>query len=460
MSREFAGQSILVWGAARSGLAAAALLRPIASEVVLADDAPREKVAPAVHAALGDIPLFAQGEFDRPLSSFDLVVVSPGVPANHPRLLQAHAARVPVLSELEVGARFTEARLIAVTGTNGKTTVTALTAHLLGGEEQRVFAAGNVGRAICDAVRRPEAQSREATLVLEVSSFQCEHLDRFHPAIAAVLNLRPDHLDRHGDMDSYRAAKAQLGCNLMNSDHVIVNADDPGALEVVRNWRGERTAFSLRRRPKLGAFLDGDALVFDDGTRTETLLRRSDLRLPGEHNVANALAAAAIARRCAVRCEEIAARCRTFRGVPHRIEWVANDRGVDYFNDSKATNLDSLTTALASFTRPLILIAGGRPKGEDYTSANDLIREHVRHLIVIGEAAEAMERAWGGIIPTQCAASFSEAIELARASARPGDAVLLSPACASFDMFRNYEDRGDQFRETVQSLAAAREVAP
>lgn len=452
MSAEFAGQRILIWGAGRSGVAAAALLRPLAAELAVVDDAPAERLGPGVRAALGDVPLFAGGALARPAAGWDLIVVSPGVPADHPALREAKTHGVPVLSELEVGARFAAGRVVAITGTNGKTTVTALTAHLLGGEPAGVHVAGNVGTALCAVVQRPEARDARATLVVEVSSYQCEHLERFHPCVAAVLNLRPDHLQRHGTMEGYRAAKAALGRNLTGRDAVVVNADDEGALGVVRDWAGERLAFSVDRAVPRGAHVRGDDLVYRDGAVEEIVMRRSDLRLPGLHNVANALAAAAIARRLGVAPGLIAERCRTFRGVPHRIEWVANVDAVDYFNDSKATNLDSLMTALRSFARPVVLIAGGRGKGEDLTVANSLIRERVRRVILIGEEAEAMERAWGGLVATERAGDLGEAVARARAAARPGDAVLLSPACASFDMFRDFEDRGEQFRGHVHAM--------
>ncbi|MBN1475332.1 UDP-N-acetylmuramoyl-L-alanine--D-glutamate ligase [Candidatus Sumerlaeota bacterium] len=452
------GKRILVWGAARSGLAAVALLQPLAASVALVDDAPLDRVRPAASSAererAGALPegveIAAEGRLPHPLSHWDCLVVSPGVPASHPRLREAAALGLPVLSELEVGARFIRGRLVAITGTNGKTTTATLAAHLLGGEEHGAFLAGNVGQALCGVVRRPEACVPSATLVVEVSSFQCEHLDRFHPKIAAVLNVRPDHLDRHGDMAGYIHAKAQMGRNLMETDTVIVNADDPQALEVVESWRGERLEFSLEGNPEVSVRIEGDTIILEEQGGVETLLRTSDVRMPGRHSLANAMVAAAIARRCAVECVSISERCQSFEGVPHRIEWVANERGVDYYNDSKATNIDSLRTALESFDRPVILIAGGLPKGEDFGTITDLVASRVRTLILIGQAAEAMERAWSASVPSHRAQSFGEAVERAREVARGGDVVLLSPGCASFDMFRDFEDRGDRFREAVR----------
>ena len=452
MTSEFANTRTLVWGAARSGIAAAALLRAAGAEVTLADDAPHDLIAPGIARALGDIDIAAGGELPQPIRHWSTVVVSPGVPSSHPRLQEARESGVPVLSEIEIGARFTDARIVAITGTNGKTTTTVLAAHLLGGEEAGAFAAGNVGRALCEVVQRPEACARQATLVIEVSSYQCEHLERFHPDVAVVLNLRPDHLERHGGMDGYREAKARMGINLRSSDTVLFNADDPEVARVIADWQGRRLPFSLESRPDPGVYFGGDSLIHDDGSLRETLMRRSDLRLPGRHSVANALAAAGVARICGVACADIAARCRTFAGVPHRIELVATERGVDHFNDSKATNLDSLLTALRSFDRPIVLIAGGRAKGEDFAALTEEIGRRVRALVLMGEAAGAMESAWGNAAPVQRADGLEDAVLAARATAQEGDVVLLSPGCASFDMFRDFEDRGDQFREAVLRL--------
>lgn len=455
MPPDFTGHRILVWGAARSGLAAAALLGRHGADLLLADDAPREKFESRARDVLGDISLAPEGRLPRPLRDFDLVVISPGVPATHPRIAEAKALGIPVLSELEIGARFTQARLIAVTGTNGKTTVVNLAAHLLGGEDRAVFLAGNVGRALCDVVQRPAARAPESTLVVEVSSFQCEHLDRFHPHLAVVLNLRPDHFDRHGDLAGYAAAKAQMGKNLTPQDTVIVNADEPGALRVTETWAGARLPFSLAAKPRPGLFLDGDACVHDDGRHRHTLFTTRDLMIPGRHNVANALAASAVALRCGVEPAHLAERMRTFPGVPHRIEWVACNHGVDIYNDSKATNLDSMSVALEAFTRPIVLIAGGRPKGEDLHAMSEALRARVRAVVLIGEAAGDMQRAWGAAVPAVRAATLAEALDRALEAAIPGDVILLSPGCASYDMFRDYEDRGDQFRALAQAHAAA-----
>jgi UDP-N-acetylmuramoylalanine--D-glutamate ligase len=251
-------------------------------------------------------------------------------------------------------------------------------------------------------------------------------------------------------MAGYIHAKAQMGRNLMETDTVIVNADDPQAMEVAETWRGERLEFSLGGNPEVAVRLEGDTIILEESGGVETLLRTSDVRSPGRHSLANAMVAAAIARRCAVECVSISERTQTFTGVPHRIEWVANERGVDYYNDSKATNVDSLRTALESFERPVILIAGGQPKGEDFATITDLVASRVHTLILIGQAAEAMERAWSASVTSHRAQSFGEAVERARDVARGGDVVLLSPGCASFDMFRDFEERGDRFRQAVR----------
>jgi UDP-N-acetylmuramoylalanine--D-glutamate ligase len=433
--------------------------------VTLADDAPARAVRSRVGEHDLDLPLFTgdgtpgSSSLPQPISHWDLLVVSPGVPCTHPRLAEAADAEVPVLSELEIGARFIRGRLVAITGTNGKTTTASLTAHLLGGEERSVFLAGNVGRPICDAVQRPAARASRATLVVEVSSFQCEHLERFHPHVAVVLNLRPDHLDRHGRLEAYQRAKAQMGKNLTDDDLLITPHADPAVEAVVKDWRGRRVDFSPSREVRPGCFFLRERFQLNQGGEDIILADRDDLRLPGEHSVANALAALAAAHHLGVDPDTLAERLRTFQPVPHRIEHVLSSGGVAWYNDSKATNLDALRTALTGFRR-VVLIAGGRSKGEDCSALRDLIAERVRHLVLLGEEAQAMEQAWGDLQPVTRVDGLPEAVREAHRLSRRGDVVLLSPGCPSFDMFRDYEDRGTQFREAVLAEIADSESNP
>jgi UDP-N-acetylmuramoylalanine--D-glutamate ligase len=458
-ANRLAGKRVLIWGAARSGLAAVSLVQPLAAKIALADDSPREDIVARIPKALQSIALFAGADsVSHSVGDWDLVIISPGVPADHPQIVAAKRAGVPVLSELEVGSWFIQGRLVAITGTNGKTTTATLAAHLLGGEARGTYLAGNVGQALCEVMQRAGAQNRSATIVAEVSSFQCEHLDSFHPQIAVVLNLRPDHLDRHGDLATYRACKAAMGKNLTDDDLVIVNGDDDEALNVVAGWRGHRWSVSLDSRAETGVHFDGEAVTLTEGGEQEVLFRSADLVLPGRHNLANAMTAAAIARRCGVDPSDIASRCSTFRGVPHRIEWIATAGGVTYHNDSKSTNMDALATALTSFPQ-VVLIAGGRSKGEDLAPITKIICRHVRALVLLGETAEALERAWGKAVSiTEQATDIADAVKRAHRLAQPGDCVLLSPGHPSFDMFRNFEDRGDQFRAAVLALLGPQEV--
>lgn len=452
MTNAFNNQRILIKGAARSGIAAAELLRPLAAAIAIADDAPHPVIEQRLGERISGFTLMPDGEFPESFDEWDMIVVSPGVPTEHVHVQRAKAAGIPVLSELEVGARFIQGKLIAITGTNGKTTTASLTAHLLGGEVDGVFLAGNVGRALCEVMQSERARSSEAILVVEVSSFQCEHLVDFHPHIAIVLNLRPDHLDRHGKMDAYRAAKAEMGRNMTSDDWVLVNGDEPDAMHVVEAWKGHRIPLSRSEPKSDGAWCDDGRLVLRHGDCETQLLTREDIALVGEHNVSNTLAAAVAAHLCGVGSDTIAKRSRSFPGVPHRIEHIAQIDGVDYFNDSKSTNLDSLATALRSFTRPVVLIAGGRSKREDPATIADLIREHVRCLIVIGEVADELMVLWDEGCLAERALTLPAAVQRTRELANSGDAVLLSPGFPSFDMFRDFEDRGEIFRRAVNAL--------
>lgn len=447
------GRTVSVVGLARSGVAACRLLRQVGAAVLASDAKPR--------AALGREALALEAEGVRiaagghPAEAFggaDLVVVSPGVPADLPVLEELRAAGVPVIGELELAWRAMEAQVIAITGTNGKTTTTALTGALLRGQSRPVLVAGNIGTPLsAHALAFPA----DGIVVAEVSSFQLETAELFHPRVAAVLNLAPDHLDRHGSFARYTEIKARIFANQTEADCAVLNADDPPTARLAERVRGQVVWFSRRRTVPHGVFCEDGWIVARLNGHLEAICPVGEVPLRGAHNLENVLAAAACSLWTGIAPEPLRRAIALFRGVEHRIEWVRDLGGVAYYNDSKGTNVASAVRALESFGEPVILIAGGRGKGQDFAPLGAAARGRVRRAILLGEDREAVRRGLGPEIPAAAAGSMEEAVRLARAAARPGDVVLLSPACASFDMFENFEHRGAAFKRAVQALGEA-----
>ena len=439
------GRRALVVGAARSGLAAARLLRRHGLEVRVCDARPAEAMSEAVRV-LAELGAEARWEADRPaaLEGCDLVVWSPGIPDRHPIAEEARRRGLTLLSELELGFLAAHAPLICVTGTNGKSTTTDLIGHLLRAAGREVEVCGNIGRPLCEVA---EGVSATGLLVAEVSSFQLEMVQRLRPFVAAWLNLTPDHLDRHGDLGAYGAFKQRLFERQGDGDYAVWNADDP---EVMRRRTGAATwlEFSARGPVSAGAHLADGVLALAWRGGTERLMPARALRIPGPHNVMNALAALTAALPLEIAPATLREALESYRGLEHRLEEVAVVGGVTFVNDSKATNASSLEVALRSFPEPVVLIAGGRDKGQDFTPLAGLVRDATRAVVLIGEGADAMARAWSGATLRR-AGTLTEAVDLAHALARPKGTVLLSPACASFDMFRDYEDRGRRFKAEV-----------
>lgn len=368
------------------------------------------------------------------------VVVSPGVPPDAPPLVAARAAGVPIVSELDLGFRgLSGVRCIAVTGTNGKTTTTALIAHLLAQAGLRAEAAGNIGRPLADVALAAEPPQ---WLAVEVSSFQLHDSPHFAPEIGVLTNLAPDHLDRYPDVAAYYADKRLLFRNATDDSVWVVNGDDPAALELAANARGRRVRFSLRG-PSDGWYDAAERSLRLGGGE---LLRRDALQLLGLHNVANALAAALAVQEAGIGPAAIAEGLRTFRPLPHRLEPVGEVNGVRWINDSKATNVASTVVAIEAMDRPFVLLLGGRHKGEPYTSLVPLLQPRCRLVVAYGEAGALVEHDLAGRVPLERGGDFDDVVARARRAARPGDAVLLSPACSSYDMFANYEERGATFR--------------
>ncbi|OLB07616.1 MAG: UDP-N-acetylmuramoyl-L-alanine--D-glutamate ligase [Candidatus Rokuibacteriota bacterium] len=446
-----AGRRVTVVGLARSGVAAARLLRAAGAQVTGTDLKPLEalgRVATELEA-LG-VRLLTGRETRGAFDGADLVVVSPGVPLDGDQLGPARARGVPIIGELELGWRALEAETIAITGTNGKTTTTALTGALLAEQPRPVLVAGNIGTPLAaHALRFPA----DGLVVCEASSFQLETTETFQPRVAVVLNITPDHLDRHGSLGAYVDAKARIFANQTPADCAVLNADDEATAALAGRTRAHVVWFTRRRQLARAVFVDDGWIAAKLNGHVEEICPVSEIFLRGAHNVENVLAATACALWVGLAPEAIRRAIGRFRGVAHRIEFVRDRRGVQYYNDSKGTNVASTLRALESFAERIVLIAGGRGKGQDFAPLAAAARGRVGHAFLIGEDAPKLAAAFkeASVPATRCP-SLEAAVEAARRLAMPGDVVLFSPACASFDMFDNFEHRGDVFKKLVERL--------
>ncbi|MBM3321673.1 MAG: UDP-N-acetylmuramoyl-L-alanine--D-glutamate ligase [Candidatus Eisenbacteria bacterium] len=449
---DWKNEKYLVLGTARSGRAAVDLLLRLGSVPLAYDrNEPPADQAPEFRAWEEEGARFHFGEPEpRLLDGIDRVVVSPGFPRDHAILREADARGIEVLSEIELAFRSSDCPLVAVTGTNGKSTTTELIGAILAKDGRRVAVAGNIGRALSGVVgpyRDPDL------VVVEVSSFQLETIHSFRPRVAVLLNITEDHLDRHGSFEEYARIKARLFENQTSADWAILNYDDPACRALARN-EAPRCAWISRsfygRIP--GVYLRyGEILSALEGEELVALER--DIAIPGPHNRTNALAAVAAAKVLGVPNAVIRETLRSFPGLEHRLERVAIVNGISFINDSKATNVESVAVALQSFDAPIVWIAGGRPKKPNFRDLRDLVSIHVRGLVLIGEARRLIDEAFPEL-PERCYAhSMEQAVLLAYRMARKGDVVLLSPGCTSFDWFRDFEDRGRVFKEAVRGLA-------
>jgi len=444
-----AGRRVTVVGLAKSGIAAARLLAAAGASVRGTDAKPVASLGAEVVAlgAAGVRLIDGPAAFD----GADLVVVSPGVPIDGEQLAPARARLIPVIGELELAWRAMEAETIAITGTNGKTTTTALTGALLAGEPRPVFVGGNIGTPL--AARALDFPAG-GLVVAEVSSFQLETIEAFQPRVAAVLNVTPDHLDRHRTFARYLDAKARIFMNQTEHDCAVLNADDDATRGLASRTRAHVVWFSRQRTLDHGVFVHDGWLVARLNGHVDRICPLAEIQLRGAHNVENVLAATACALWTGIGIDAIRRAVARFRAVAHRIEFVRDIAGVAFYNDSKGTNVASTIKALESFEERIVLIAGGKGKGQDFTPLADAARGRVVHAVVIGEDGGRIAAALTGAgIAVSAAQSMPAAIDAARSAARTGDVVLLSPACASFDMFNNYEHRGDVFKKLVEELA-------
>jgi len=443
--KEVKNKNITILGAARSGIAAAELLSKLGANVFVSDSANKVNKSEEIDVLEGlGIP-FEFGQHSEKIFESDLVVLSPGIPVASNIVQNILSKNILVLSEIEIAAWFCKSPIIAVTGSNGKTTTTTLIGEMLKTEQQQRIQAGNIG----DPFTAQVINSKEDNwAVIEVSSFQLETIDKFHPKVAAILNLAPNHLDRYdGKYEKYVDAKLNIIKNMNSSNYIIYNFDDDLLTERIQKSNARKISFSAQNN-SANAYLNGTDLIIEN----EVLIDINEIKLNGIHNYMNIMAAILASRIAGISKDSIRKVLCDFAGVEHRLEFVRELNGIQYVNDSKATTVESLAVALQSFNHPIVLIAGGKDKGSDFSKLNNLIEKFTREVILIGVAKEKISKSWKSIKPVHFAETLEDAIQLASKIAKEKDTVLLSPACASFDMFSDYENRGKEFKSIVNNL--------
>jgi UDP-N-acetylmuramoylalanine--D-glutamate ligase len=443
------GKKVLVVGLARTGIATAKFLKAKGSLVTATEVKPKEEMKEAVQALKGmDISTEWGGHQTETFLKQDIIVVSPGVDLNIEPIQKAIKQGVRVVSEIELAYHFIHAPIIAVTGTNGKTTTTLLVGEMLKEDGRKVGVGGNVGEPL---ILFADGKDRWEVLVVEISSFQLEAIKDFRPRISVLLNITEDHLDRYPRYDDYIEAKVRVFANQNSGDLAVLNRDDPIVMQFREKVKAKKVLFSLKEKLGEGAFSNGQTIFLRLGEKGEEYsLAKTPLK--GIHNVENMMAALTAARIFGCSKKSIQTVLDRFKGLEHRLEFVREIKGVRFYNDSKGTNVGSVVKSLQSFSEPVTLIAGGKDKNGDLSPLEALIQKRVKHLILIGEAKERMNRELGGLTDTVMAKTMEKAVVLAHQKAKAGEVVLLSPACSSFDMFKDYKERGQVFKEAVKRL--------
>jgi UDP-N-acetylmuramoylalanine--D-glutamate ligase len=441
---------VLVVGLGKSGVASALFLKSRGAQVTVSDTKPSDQLQEEIPLLLDQgIVVETGGHGERTFRGQDLIVVSPGVPVDAQPLVQARALGETVIGEIELASRFFPGTVVAITGSNGKTTTTTLAGEIATTGGIKTVVGGNIGTP---AVSLITEASLETVVVLEISSFQLETIETFRPQVAVILNITPDHLDRHRTFAAYVDAKARIFENQNPGDFTVLNADDSTCVELVQRTKAQVIWFSRKKEVSRGACVSDGRIMYRDAKGEREVMLVSEIPLKGAHNVENVLAGVCVGILLECKPDRIREAVRNFKAVEHRIEYVATIRGVEYYNDSKATNVDATIKALESFPANIHLILGGKDKDSDYTQLNHLLRERVKQVYTIGAAAEKIEsqiREAAKIVPAE---TLEKAVKQAASSAQSGDVVLLAPACASFDQFRNYQHRGQVFKDTVRAL--------
>jgi UDP-N-acetylmuramoylalanine--D-glutamate ligase len=447
---ELNNKRVLVVGLGKSGVASALFLKEHGARVTVSDTKSGDELRNEIPALLDHgITVETGGHGERTFRGQDLIVVSPGVPVDAPLLQQARSLGEPVIGEVELAAQFLPGSIVAITGSNGKTTTTTLTGEILSAAGFPTLVGGNIGTP---AISLAERAKPETFVVLEVSSFQLETIQTFRPKVAVVLNITPDHLDRHKTFKTYAEAKARIFENQKSDDFTVANEDDPTCVAIAARSHAQVFWFSRQKEVIQGAWVREGNILFRNGVQQQEIMKVSEIPLKGAHNLENVLAAICASALMGCAPGKIRKAVRDFKAVEHRLEFVASIRGVDYYNDSKATNVDATIKALESFPANIHLILGGKDKGSDYSLLNDLLKQRVKRVYTIGAAAEKIESQIKNVEVVH-AETLENALKKANAVAEPGDVVLLAPACASFDQFKNYEERGRAFKQIVLALA-------
>lgn len=443
-------KKVLVVGLGKSGVAASRLLLREGAIVTATDSRPFEALPEEAKELVNQgVRIEAGIHNNETFLSSELIVLSPGVPAEIPQITDAKSNGIRIIGEAELAYQFLNAPLIAVTGSNGKSTTTTLIGEIIKAKGDSVFVGGNLGTPLSDYVL---SGNKNSCIVAELSSFQLETIEAFRPHIAVLLNITPDHLDRYHSMKEYEDAKFRIFENQDNSDFSIINSDEPWSNGFNKRTKGKVVAFSRKNKVENGIYVENGKVVSSMENHAGVICDVSGIAIKGVHNLENSMAAVAAALLLGCSPEIIAHTLKEFKGLEHRLEFVREVNGVKYINDSKGTNVGAVMKSIEGFSEPVLLIAGGRDKGSDFTPLRPLIKEKVKKLILIGEAREKIKSALEQITETVYADSLEEAVDTARRGAVNGDVVLLSPACASFDMFKNFEDRGRQFKDIVYKI--------
>lgn len=448
---EVSGKNVLVVGLARSGVAAAEFLAARGARVTVNDAKSENELKDAAALREKGIEVVGGGHPRELFEKSDLIVVSPGVPLALEPFQQAKAAGIPIISEIELAARFLRGRLVGITGSNGKTTTTTLIGELLKNAGLPTQVGGNIGTPLISLV---ETSRDDGFTVVELSSFQLEAVEQLHVNVALLLNITPDHLDRYDSMEDYAAAKANIFLNQTPGDIAVLNADNNWSATMNARTQARVFYFSRLRELEEGIFVRGANIVERNAGIERVLLTREEIHLPGDHNVENVMAALAAGLACGASPDSMRKTIRNFKGVEHRLEFVAEINGVKFYNDSKATNVDAAIKCLEAFPDGVIVILGGKDKGSDYAPLAPIVRNRCEQVILIGAAADKIAAALEKTRPLHRAATMQDAVKLGLELGKPGNIVLLAPACASFDMFDNYEHRGRVFKGAVRSLVS------
>ena len=446
---ELTGKKVIVVGMGKTGISTAAFLGSRGARVTVADEKPEDRWGEAFEP-ISRQPWLSVGRYDATVvAGADLIVPSPGIPPYNEILVAGQKKNIPILSEIELAYRFIRVPMIVVTGTNGKTTTTTLLGDILKGAGKKIFVGGNIGTPL---IEYAATDQQEDFIIAEISSFQLQWIETFRPHAAMLLNITCDHVNYHGSFEEYRRIKARVFENQQDTDLAILNADDENQQGLDASIRAQVVKFSSRTKRSEGLFLQKDEIVYRKPDRTEEVYPRSMIRLPGLHNVENVMAAVAAARFCGCPLQSIIRTVSSFRGLPHRIEFAGEKRGVRFYDDSKGTNVDAVVRALETFQQPVILLLGGRDKDGNFEVLQGLLQEKTKQVILFGEARDRIEPQIGKSVPIRKEPTLRAAILKAYGEAGSGDIVLLSPGCASFDEFANYKERGNFFKEVVGKL--------